>query len=69
MATQPRSSRRTQPGRWTGALRDSPWPAVAIGAGLSYLLYRRFGSSGRCREVGYRYDERRASARAFEVEP
>ena len=67
MPTQPTSSRATGSGSWTGVLRDYPWPAVVVGAGLGYLLYRCFGMPGRGGDAGYRYDERRTAARAFEA--
>jgi len=51
------------------SVRDNPWPAVVVGAGLGYLLYRRFGASGLGREAGFnrRYDDARASVRTFET--
>jgi hypothetical protein len=47
--------------------RNTPWPTVAVGASLGYLLYRRFALSVRRRHPGYRYDDRRTAPRAFEV--
>ena len=66
MTTQPSSTRSTQAGSWTEALRDNPWPTLLVGAGLGYLLYRCCATSGRGWDAGY--DERRTSARAFEAD-
>ena len=47
--------------------RNNLWPAVAVGASLAYLLYRRVGMSVRRRHARYRYDDRRMAPRAYEA--
>ena len=52
---------RRSAGMVANRLRDSPWPAIFLGAGLGYLLYRSYADRqprwDEARRAAYDYDD------------